>query len=319
MPPDLARARLFEAAVELAEHATADRPLVLLFDDVHLADAPTLELAAYLARRIERLPVLLVLTRRMTPRRDEVDALGHNARGRGVAVVERELDPLTRGELEELVGAVSTLGAPERERVDRGGRRQPAARARERTRRCAGDHGPPASLRGAVRAAIAGLDEPARRAAELAAVAGRPLDRVELSALARPETVLAAMDCGLFRSADGRFGFRHDLLREAVVADLDDARRAILHEALGGALAGSPAESARHLRLAGRDDLAATRLVEAAAEATRATALIEAAAYLSEAASCGPPTGGSGWSWPPRSPSSGAVRSRWPSWTRRSG
>ena len=45
VPADLARARLFEAAVELAEHATADRPLVLLFDDVHLADAPTLELA----------------------------------------------------------------------------------------------------------------------------------------------------------------------------------------------------------------------------------------------------------------------------------
>ena len=86
MPPDLARARLFEAAVELAEHATADRPLVLLFDDVHLADAPTLELVAYLARRIERLPVLLVLTRRMTPRRDAVDALAHAARGRGVAV-----------------------------------------------------------------------------------------------------------------------------------------------------------------------------------------------------------------------------------------
>ena len=119
-----------------------------------------------------------------------------------------------------------------------------------------GDDGPPASLRGAVRAAIAGLDEPARRAAELAAVAGRPLDRVELSALAPPEAVLAAMDCGLFRSADGRFGFRHDLLREAALADLDDARRALLHEALGRALGARAAEAARHLRLAGRDDLA---------------------------------------------------------------
>ena len=67
-PPELARARMFEAAVELAEHATAERPLVLVFDDVHLADVATLELAAYLARRIERLPVLLVLTRRQRPR-----------------------------------------------------------------------------------------------------------------------------------------------------------------------------------------------------------------------------------------------------------
>ena len=117
VPPELARARLFEAAVELAEHATTDRPLVLLFDDVHLADAPTLELAAYLARRIERLPVLLVLTRRMVPRRDAVDALVHAARGRGVAVRELGLEPLSRRELEALVGEIATLGAPQRERV----------------------------------------------------------------------------------------------------------------------------------------------------------------------------------------------------------
>ena len=105
------------------------------------------------------------------------------------------------------------------------------------------------------------LDEPARRTAELAAVAGRPLDRAELAALAPPEAVLAAMDCGLFRSADGRFGFRHDLLREAALADLDDARRGLLHETLGQRAGARAAEAARHLRLAGRDDLAAGRLV----------------------------------------------------------
>ena len=283
VPPDLARARLFEAAVELAEHATADRPLLLLFDDVHLADAPTLELAAYLARRIERLPVLLVLTRRMVPRRDAVDALAHAARGRGVAVLELALEPLSRRELEELVGEIATLAAPQRERVVAAADGNPLLALESARAAARGDEGPPASLRGAVRAAIAGLDEPARRAAELAAVAGRPLDRVELSALAPPEAVLAAMDCGLFRSADGRFGFRHDLLREAALADLDDARRALLHEALGTALGARAAEAAHHLRLAGRDDLAVERLVEAAADAAQATALVEAVAYLEEA------------------------------------
>ena len=283
VPPDLARARLFEAAVELAEHATADRPLVLLFDDVHLADTPTLELVAYLARRIERLPVLLLLTRRMVPRRDAVDALAHAARGRGVAVCELLLDPLSRGELEALVGEIATLAAPQRERVVTAADGNPLLALESARAAAHGDEGPPASLRGAVRAAIAGLDEPARRAAELAAVAGRPLDRVELSALAPPEAVLAAMDCGLFRSADGRFGFRHDLLREAALADLDDARRVLLHEALGSAPGARAAEAAHHLRLAGRDDLAVARLVEAAADATQATALVEAAAYLEEA------------------------------------
>jgi tetratricopeptide (TPR) repeat protein len=256
---------------------------VLLFDDVHLADAPTLELAAYLARRIERLPVLLVLTRRMVPRRDTVDALVHAARGRGVAVRELGLEPLGRRELETLVGEVATLGAPQRERVVAAADGNPLLALESARAAARGDEGPPASLRAAVRAAIAGLDEPARRSAELAAVAGRPLDRVELSALAPPEAVVAAMDCGLFRSAEGRFGFRHDLLREAALADLDDARRALLHEALGSVPGGRAAEAARHLRLAGRDDLAVARLVEAAADATQATALVEAAAYLEEA------------------------------------
>jgi len=288
VPPDLARARMFEAAVELAEHATADRPLVLLFDDVHLADAPTLELAAYLARRIERLPVLLVLTRRTTPRRDAVDALAHAARGRGVAVRELALEPLSHSDLEDLVGGVASLAAPLRERVIAAADGNPLLALEGARGAARGDEGPPASLRGAVRAAIAGLDEPARRAAELAAVAGRPLDRVELASLAPPEAVLAAMDCGLFRSADGRFGFRHDLLREAALSDLDDARRAMLHEALGRAPSARAAEAAHHLRLAGRDDLASGRLVEAATEATRATALLEAATYLEEAAGLRP-------------------------------
>jgi DNA-binding SARP family transcriptional activator/tetratricopeptide (TPR) repeat protein len=283
VPPDLARARLFEAAVELAEHATADRPLVLLFDDVHLADAPTLELAAYLARRIEDLPMLLVLTRRTIPRRDAVDALAHAARGRGVAVREIALEPLSRRELEALVGEVAALATAQRERVVAAADGNPLLALESARAAARGDEGPPASLRGAVRAAIAGLDEPARRTAELAAVAGRALDRVELAALAPPEAVVAAMDCGLFRSADGRFGFRHDLLREAALADLDDARRALLHEALASAPGVRAAEAARHLRLAGRHDLAVERLVEAAADATRATALVEAVAYLEEA------------------------------------
>ena len=283
VPPDLARARLFEASVELAEHATADRPLVLVFDDVHLADAPTLELAAYLARRIERLSVLLVLTRRMTPRRDAVDALVHTARSRGVAICELELDPLGRIALERLVGAAADLSAPARERVLAAADGNPFLAIETARAAVRGDDGPPASLRSAVRSAIGALEAPARWAVELAAVAGRPLDRVEVSMLTQPGAAAAAMDCGLLSSGGARFGFRHDLLREAALADLDDVRRATLHEALGAALSAHAAEAARHLRLAGRGDLAAGRLVDAAAEAVRATALVEAAAYLREA------------------------------------
>jgi DNA-binding SARP family transcriptional activator/tetratricopeptide (TPR) repeat protein len=277
VPPDLARARMFEGAVELAEHATADRPLVLVFDDAHLADAPSLELAAYLARRIAQLPVLLVLTRRTEPRRGEIDGLAHAARSRGVAVCELELAPLALAEVRRLVGH----GAPERMIAAADG--NPLLALESARAAALGEHGPPPSLRALVRAAVAGLGEPARRAAELTAAAGRELDRAELAALAPPEAVVAALDCGLFRSADGRFGFRHALLREAVYADLDDARRRLAHERLGEALRGAAAEAARHLRLAGRDDLAADRLVQAAGQARRATAFEDAARFLAEA------------------------------------
>jgi hypothetical protein len=75
------------------------------------------------------------------------------------------------------------------------------------------------------------------------------------------------MDSGLFVSADGRFGFRHALLREAVVAELPDARARELHEELAGVVDAYRAEVARHLRLAGLDDEAAHRLATAAQEA----------------------------------------------------
>jgi predicted ATPase len=114
---DMARARLFESAVELLAHATAERSLVLLFEDVHLADDASLELCSYVARRIAALPVLLILTRRMTPRRDEVDALRLAALARGVGTCELDLQPLSRAQVESLVSTVGPLAAPLKEQV----------------------------------------------------------------------------------------------------------------------------------------------------------------------------------------------------------
>src|SRR5206468_7442416 len=124
--------------------------------------------------------LLLVLTRRMTPRRDAVDALLHAARGRGVAVAELELAPLPRPELERLVGAVATLAAPERERVVAAADGNPLLALESARAAARGEFDPahpPSSLRAAVRAAVARLDRDARRVADLAAVAGRDLTR----------------------------------------------------------------------------------------------------------------------------------------------
>src|SRR5436853_572622 len=48
----------------LSELQTVDAPTALIFEDVHWADAATLDLLKYLGRRIRNLPALLVLTYR---------------------------------------------------------------------------------------------------------------------------------------------------------------------------------------------------------------------------------------------------------------
>ena len=293
--PDLERARLFEAVVELVEWAATSRPLVVLMEDLHLADAPSLELAGYVARRIRRLPVLMVLTRRPLPERAEADALEHALRARGVLIGEVALGPLAPDALARLVTSVAPLQADEIDQVVAAADGN-ALLAVERARAIGrGEREPPASLRGAVRVALSGLDDDARLVAEFAAVAGRELTGDEQRALPvadPPRAASHALQTGLLAGRGTALGYRHALLRDAVYAELAAPQRAWLHETLAGALAeredpGLSAEVARHLRLAGRNDLAGAQLKRAAEHARSLGALDEAAGFLEEALEIG--------------------------------
>ena len=293
--PGLDRIRFFEATVALLTWAARDRPLVLALEDLHAADRSSLELAAYAGRRIARLPVLLVLTRRRLPPRPELDAVLGALRARGTLGAEFELGPLSAAALDELVRSAADVPAADRERIVRLAAGSPLL-AIETARSAAHDVDPAAGLAGAARQAVDRLGPAARQFTELAAVVGRDLDRAEVASLpllANPARAAAeALGSGLLCSRGERTGFRHDLLREAVYQDLPDLVRARLHETLAAWLRArvpgavrNAAEIARHFRLAGRDDLAADQLVRAAAAARAVAALPEAAAYLAEAAS----------------------------------
>jgi DNA-binding SARP family transcriptional activator/RecA/RadA recombinase len=297
--PELERARLFEAAVEAVEWAGRERPLLLVIEDVHVADAPSLELAGYVSRRAGGLPLMIVMTHRDLPRRPEVDALEHALRGRGALAAEILLGPLAPDAVASLVRSVAPLPTREVERVVATAEGN-ALLAVESARALArGERTVPASLRGAARASFMSLPPHARLLAELAAVAGRDLERAEAGALPirrLRDAATAAVEGGLLVAAGGRVGYRHPLLREAVYQDLPEPRRAWLHDALATAIASCEgagarrraAEVARHLQLAGREDRASEHLLRAAADARAVAALPEAAEFLAEAARLAP-------------------------------
>ncbi len=298
VPPDLERTRLMEATVALIEWASRDRPLVLLFEDIHAADRSSLELTGYVARRIVRLPVLWVLTRRELPSSADADLLEGALRARGVLAAELALEPLPSRSVAELARSVAPLGDDDVANIVAacdGNALLAVETARALAR---GERKPSATLRGAARGAFAALPESGRQLAEFAAVAARELDRGEVELLPIQDTgdaASSALETGLLAGDEGRIGFRHALMRDAVYADLAAPRRLSLHEQWAnlllerdrGAATRRAAEVARHLRLAGRDQRAAEQLALAAADARSVAALVEAAAFLREALATG--------------------------------
>ena len=61
---EVGRGRLFEAIARLLEHAAAERPLVVVLEDLHWADASTRELVSFLVRTLDDTRVLLAVTYR---------------------------------------------------------------------------------------------------------------------------------------------------------------------------------------------------------------------------------------------------------------
>jgi predicted ATPase len=185
---------------------------VLVIEDVHWADQATLDLLAFLARRMESLPVLLLITHRDGEGAPSVDRiLG------GVASLpifrQLPLEPLSRAGVERL--AIDTgVDARELHRITAGNpfyvnEVLDAGHARI-----------PISVRDAVRARVAQLDERGRRALQVAAILGVRSEPWLLAAVAG-EDVLGIDDClriGFLTKVDG-IAFAHELGRMVVLED----------------------------------------------------------------------------------------------------
>jgi tetratricopeptide (TPR) repeat protein len=256
--------------------------------------------------------VLLVLTRRHLPGRHDLDAVLGALRSRGALAADIRVERLADDAVRELITSTAELPEATVSQVVQLAAGSPllavetaraaSARAGDLTTGDLTTGDLTTGLIGAVRLATSSLSGQARVFIEFAAAAGRDLDRPEVAALPLPNPARAAAEAlgsGLLTSGDGRTGFRHALLAEAVYQQLPDPIRARLHGELAQLLrkrAGKPgeharmarpgpraAEIARHLRLAGQDDQAVSYLARAAHDARGVAAMAEAGSFLTEA------------------------------------
>ncbi len=233
--------RLFEAMLELIDCLSATASLVLILEDMHWADRSTRSFTAFLARTVRQERVCVILTyradelHRRHPLRPLLSELERLERARRIL-----LAPFDRGELGEALADI--LGAePDGALLDRLFTRSEGNPLFTEELLAAGLDGrgaAPQSLRDAFLVRIERLSPDAQRVARAVAVA-RSADEAMLAAVtglergplqdALRESVSEQV---LVAGADGGFGFRHALLREALYDDLLPGERGELHIAL---------------------------------------------------------------------------------------
>jgi DNA-binding CsgD family transcriptional regulator len=246
---------LFWLTSNLAER----EPLVLVVDDAHWADAPSLRFLLYLAERLDELAVaLLVSMRSGDPGTDE----GIAAELAGTPTAELlPLGPLSPATVERMVLAVLPDAGDDYVAACQELSRGNPFMVQELLRETAHSGGTPsvASLGSAaprstalgVLAQVARLPGRAAELAEAVAVLGDGVSvelAAELVGLARPEAAAAAdaLDAAEILRQDGGLGFAHPLLRSAVYDSVPRSKRAHMHMAAARLLRerGEPAEHA---------------------------------------------------------------------------
>jgi ATP/maltotriose-dependent transcriptional regulator MalT len=291
------RFRTHRAVRRLFELLAVPKPLVVLLDDVHWADAGTIELLGSLLRRPPAAAVLVAIAVR--PRQLPALLSGTIERAIGTGGMSRlELGALSAGEAQQLLGDAARGPAADALYAESGGNPFYLKQLANAPRRSDGLGAGDVSLSGVevpwgVAAALteefALLPDSARRVLEGASVAGDPFEpELAAAAAGMSETdALEALDELLRRDlvrateVPRRFRFRHPLVRAAVYHEAPGAWRLGAHERCAAALAerGAPvAERAHHVeRSARHGDTAAVEVLREAARAAAQRAPVSAA------------------------------------------
>jgi DNA-binding SARP family transcriptional activator len=259
LDPSLARSRLLDAlAMAVGAILAGPKPGVLAVDDLHFADASTLELVAWLLRRLEGRPFLFLLSWCSEDLPVEALPVAGLAESRPEAALLR-LRRLGRVSVSELLAGLAR--SRDQEGVDtdvdallEASEGLPIDLAERLARH--EDHGTgvldssgharPHGFRALLRDRLSRVRETAAQVLAAGAVIGRSFDLPTVRAASgrsEDETVTALDELvrrGLIResTADGelRFDFVHASLREAAIDGISQVRRRLLHKRVAEAL-----------------------------------------------------------------------------------
>ena len=303
-PVEADQAIIHEAVATVLTEIASDRPLAILIDDLHWADAATLDALGFLAELLPRVPAIVIATYRTegVPRAHPVRELRARLKRSG-ELFELTLEPLdgeaTRDLLEmRLAGSVSPLlAAAVHERTEglpfyveelaaslvEGGSLRQGDAGYELDREASMPV--PEAVREVILQRVDRLARGDRDGLAVAAVAaGAATDAVLASFGVEDLSRLTATGL-LVELGDGGLAFSHSLVRDAVYEAIPWRRRRQLHAELAARLAGSapPLTLATHCLAAGDETAACSWLVLAARASQQAGAHRDAVAQLSRA------------------------------------
>ncbi|NOT56042.1 MAG: AAA family ATPase [Deltaproteobacteria bacterium] len=261
-----ARFRFFESFVTFLHTAASTQPLVLVLEDLHWADTPSLLLLQFLAHELPRLPIVLIGTYRtpaLPPEHPLTQALGEIARTpasqtlglRGIneQAVARLIE-LTAG---HAPSATMTAAILQRTAGNPFFVTELVRTLHENGQLTHQEHAPapplplPPRVREAIARRLETLSSSCRHLLTLGSVIGHEFttallskvhlrektqSRVEESFLSVLSEAVAAHFLVSEPGGAGRYSFSHALVRETLYEALDDARRAHLHRVVGGVL-----------------------------------------------------------------------------------
>ncbi|WP_041795894.1 helix-turn-helix transcriptional regulator [Modestobacter italicus] len=302
-PAEDGRLQLFEAVAALLTQVAADRPLLVVLEDLHWADRSSRDLLRYLlARLLARLvdePITVVVTYRaddLHRRHPLRPLLAELVRLPGVERL--TLEPLPDADVDTLVRglAADSGGLAEGTVEDVVARAEGNAfYAEELLAAGLAGEALPMGLTDVLLARVEQLSPAAQQVLRVAAVAGRQVRHELVSAVSpqSPEETERALGEAVHHhllvvSDAGRYRFRHALLREAVLADLLPGERVRLHAEVAAHLsahpgAGTAAERAHHARESNDLPGALSASLEAADAARRVGAPAEQLQHLEAA------------------------------------